>query len=491
MARTSNRLTAMTVQKLKEPGRYADGGGLYLQIGPTGGKSWLFRYTRQGKAREMGLGALNVVSLADAREAAMSVRRTLAAGHDPLETRKAERQQQEAEASGGMTFSECASAYIDAHKSAWRNEKHVAQWSSTIKTYVEPVFGTLPVQAVNLEMVLKVLEPIWQTKPETAARLRGRIESVLDWAAVRGHRSTDNPARWKGHLDKLLPPRSKVQRVQHHAALPFEEIGAFMAELRQREEGAARALEFTILTASRTSEVLNARWEEFDLDAKVWRIPGTRMKAGKDHRVLVLGGGVIAPEMVGDAQTGHADGRFKGISRPREGLELAPEIFTANAEPATDRQFRSDTGVPAVQGSGVVAPVAGEFQLEAAAQVVTTRIDQGVPPGQIAEAQTATIGELLPQGERVRDAGMHLQRGVIVGLNLEFGCHEPIPERLAVSDEATRTRLVVGAEILRIGLAYRRPPVAALVERLAVANVHARVSPLERASTGFGARRQE
>jgi integrase len=130
-----------------------------------------------------------------------------------------------------------------------------------------------------------LLEPIWQTKPETAARLRGRIESVLDWAAVRGHRSTDNPARWKGHLDKLLPPRSKVQRVQHHAALPFEEIGAFMAELRQREEGAARALEFTILTASRTSEVLNARWDEFDLDAKVWRIPGTRMKAGKDHRV--------------------------------------------------------------------------------------------------------------------------------------------------------------------------------------------------------------
>lgn len=285
MARMSNRLTAMTVQKLKEPGRYADGDGLYLQIGPTGGKSWLFRYTRQGKAREMGLGALNAVSLADAREAATSVRRTLAAGRDPLDARKAEREQQEAEASNGMTFSECASAYIEAHKSGWRNEKHVAQWFSTIKTYAEPVFGALPVQAVNLEMVLKVLEPIWQTKPETAARLRGRIEAVLDWAAVRGHRSADNPARWKGHLDKLLPPRSKVQRVQHHPALPYEEIGTFMTDLRQREEGAARALEFTILTASRTSEVLNARWDEFDLGAKVWRIPGERMKAGKDHRV--------------------------------------------------------------------------------------------------------------------------------------------------------------------------------------------------------------
>ena len=285
MARTSNRLTAMAVQKLKEPGRYADGAGLYLQIGPTGGKSWLFRYTRQGKAREMGLGALNIMSLAEAREAAASVRRTLAAGHDPLDVRKAERQQQDAEASNGMTFSECASAYIEAHKSGWRNEKHVAQWSSTIKTYAEPIFGALPVHAINLEMVLKVLEPIWHTKPETAARLRGRIEAVLDWAAVRGHRSTDNPARWKGHLDKLLPPRAKVQSVRHHPALPHEEVGAFMAELRQREEGAARALEFTILTASRTSEVLNARWDEIDLGAKVWRIPGARMKAGKDHRV--------------------------------------------------------------------------------------------------------------------------------------------------------------------------------------------------------------
>jgi integrase len=285
MARVSNRLTAMTAQKLKEPGRYADGGGLYLQIGPTGGKSWLFRYTRRGKAREMGLGAFNALSLADARDAAASVRQTLATGADPLEEREAERKRQEAEASSGITFSECSSAYIEAHKSGWRNEKHAAQWSATLKTYAEPVFGTLPVQAVDLEKVLKVLEPIWQTKAETAARLRGRIEAILDWAAVRGYRSADNPARWKGHLDKLLPPRSKVQRVQHHPALPYEEIGAFMAALRKREGGAARALEFTILTASRTSEALNARWDEFDLDAKVWNIPGERMKAGKDHRV--------------------------------------------------------------------------------------------------------------------------------------------------------------------------------------------------------------
>ena len=285
MARVSNRLTAMTVQKLKEPGRYADGGGLYLQVGPTGGKSWLFRYTRRGKAREMGLGAVGVLSLADAREAATSVRQTLATGADPLEAREAERKRQEAESSSGMTFAECASAYIRAHKSGWRNEKHAAQWPSTIRNYAEPVFGALPVQAVDLGMVLKVLEPIWQTKPETASRLRGRIETVLDWAAVHGYRSADNPARWKGHLDKLLPSRSKIQRVQHHPALPYEEVGAFMAELRPREEGAASALEFTILTASRTSEVLNAWWDEFDINAKLWCIPGERMKAGKDHRV--------------------------------------------------------------------------------------------------------------------------------------------------------------------------------------------------------------
>jgi len=285
MARAANKLTAMAVQKLKEPGRYADGNGLYLQVGPTGGKSWLFRYTLRGKAREMGLGAVGVLSLADARDVASSVRRTLAAGADPLEVREAEKRRQAAEASNGMTFAECASAYIEAHKPGWRSEKHAAQWPSTIKTYAEPVFGAEPVQAINLDMVLKALEPIWQTKPETATRLRGRIEAILDWAAVRGYRPTDNPARWKGHLNKLLPSRSKVQRIQHHAALPYEEIGTFMAELRQRKEGAARALELTILTASRTSEVLNATWDEFDLEGRVWCIPGKRMKSGKDHRV--------------------------------------------------------------------------------------------------------------------------------------------------------------------------------------------------------------
>lgn len=285
MARASNKLTAMGVLKMKEPGRYADGGGLYLQVGPTGGKSWLFRYTRQGKAREMGLGALGVLSLSEAREKAAEARQVLAAGGDPIEVREIERVRLRLEEARGMTFAQCAAAYIDAHKAGWRNAKHAAQWTSTLKAYAEPAFGALPVQAVDLTLVLRALEPIWQAKPETASRVRGRIEAILDWATVRGYRSGDNPARWKGHLAKLLPARSKVQKVEHHAALPYEEIGTFMAALRQRQGGAARALEFTILTAARTSEALNAQWEEFDLTAKVWNVPGARMKAGRDHRV--------------------------------------------------------------------------------------------------------------------------------------------------------------------------------------------------------------
>lgn len=285
MARVSNRLTAMMVQKLKEKGRYGDGDGLYLQVGPTGRKSWLFRYTRHGKAREMGLGALNAMSLADARSAAASARHMLATGIDPLEAKAAEKERRRAEACSKITFSECAAAYIETHKSEWTNEKYAAQWLSSIKTSVEPVLGALPVQDVNLDNVMKVLEPIWPTTPKTAKDVQNRIESILDWAAVRGYRSADNPARWKGCLDKLFLPPSKVKKEKHHAALAYAEIGAFMKVLRQRKEGAARALEFTILTATRTSEALNAHWEEFDLDAKVWSIPGERMKARKEHRI--------------------------------------------------------------------------------------------------------------------------------------------------------------------------------------------------------------
>jgi integrase len=264
----------------------ADGNGLYLRIGPTGSKSWLLRYMAGRKSHDMGLGSLALVGLREAREHALQQRRLLRLeGIDPIAKRRAARQAAIIEAASAMTFKSCAEAYIAAHKAGWKNPKHAAQWPSTLQTYVYPIFGDLPVQAVDVGLVTKAIEPIWSTKPETASRVRGRIESVLDWATVRGYREGENPARWRGHLEKLLPARRKVAAVEHHAALPYPELPTFMGDLRLREGLAARALEFAILTAARTGEVLGARWSEVDLDGRLWTVPANRMKAGREHRV--------------------------------------------------------------------------------------------------------------------------------------------------------------------------------------------------------------
>jgi integrase len=237
----------------------------------------------------MGLGPLHIVGLAEAREKAREARRLRHEGIDPIEARVDARKTRQAEkqlaAATAMTFKGCAELYIEAHAPGWKNPKHAKQWPSTLETYVYPVFGALPVQAVDVGLVMKVLGPIWQNKPETASRVRGRIESVLDWATARGYRKGENPARWRGHLDNLLPARGKVRKVQHHPALPYAKIGEFIGALRKQEGVGARALEFLILTASRTGEVIGAQWEEFDLTKKVWIVPGERMKAGKEHRV--------------------------------------------------------------------------------------------------------------------------------------------------------------------------------------------------------------
>lgn len=285
MAGGINKLSAVAVQKAKAPGYYGDGGGLWLQISKLGGKSWVFRFTQHGKTREMGLGPVHTVSLSQARVKASEFRAVVADGRDPIAERKAQQQHARLSAANAKTFDECATAYIEAHRAGWKNEKHGKQWSATLDAYASPVIGKLPASAVDTGLVLRILEPIWQEKTETASRLRGRIESVLDWATVRGYRAGENPARWKGHLDKLLPARSKVQKVQHHAALPYVEIGAFMAELRKREGVSARALEFSILTVARSGEVRGAMWAEFDLEGRVWTVPAERMKAGKEHRV--------------------------------------------------------------------------------------------------------------------------------------------------------------------------------------------------------------
>jgi integrase len=284
MAHGIGKLAAVSLSRLPA-GMHGDGGNLWLQVTPSGARTWLFRFRHAGKARAMGLGPLHTVSLAEARVKARECRRLLLEGFDPLEARKATRLAVKLDAAKVMTFRECAERYIAAHKAGWRNPKHAAQWPATLTAYVYPVFGPLPVQAIDTALVMKAVEPIWNAKPETASRVRGRIESVLDWATARGYRAGENPARWRGHLENLLPARNKVRRVKHHAALPYPEIAAFVAELRQQEGIAARALEFAILTAARTGEVIEARWDEINTAERLWTIPAERMKAGKEHRV--------------------------------------------------------------------------------------------------------------------------------------------------------------------------------------------------------------
>ncbi|MGK5020778.1 tyrosine-type recombinase/integrase [Janthinobacterium sp. LB2P10] len=285
MARTVEKLSALAVSKAKTPGYLGDGAGLYLQISKSGTKSWIFRFTFSGKQREMGLGAAHTIGLGDARVKARECRALLLTGKDPLEARNAEKLADALERAKMITFDQCAAAYIAAHRSGWKNIKHASQWENTLATYAGPIIGALPVAAVDTGLVVKVLSPIWQEKTETATRLRGRIESILDWATVSKYRVGENPARWRGHLDNLLADPGKLGRVKHHPALPWQDVGGFMKELRQRDGMSARAVEFAILTAARSGEVRGAVWEEIDLDCALWTIPAVRMKAGREHRI--------------------------------------------------------------------------------------------------------------------------------------------------------------------------------------------------------------
>jgi integrase len=272
------RLTALKIKGLK-PGRHGDGGGLWLQVRDAERRSWLFRYTLHGRAREMGLGPAGDVSLAEAREAARKCRAMLREGLDPLEQRRAARQ-----AAHAVTFREVCDRYLAAHQAAWRNEKHKWQWRQTLDLACQRI-GARSVRDVDTGDVMSVLEPLWRERTETASRLRGRIEAVLDYATARDWRAGPNPAAWRGHLAKLLPAPGKVARVAHFAALAWPEIAPFMGELRAQEGVAAAALEFTILTAARSGETRGATWAELDLASAVWTVPASRMKAGREHRV--------------------------------------------------------------------------------------------------------------------------------------------------------------------------------------------------------------
>lgn len=285
MSRQLNKLTVRGVKTLNSEGYYGDGGGLYLQISRFSTKSWVYRFRLNGRNREMGLGPFPDVTLQKARGLAENCRAMVREGQDPIEARKLDRARANLEFETAVTFKKVADDYIAQNEAGWSNRKHGQQWSNTLGTYAYPLIGGLPVSLIDTHHITKILEPIWVTKNETARRVRGRIESVLDAARVKGLRTGENPARWKGHLDKLFPAASKVSSVKHHPALPYPHMGAFMERLRDRDGAAASGLEFLILTAARTGEVIGARWSEVDMQRARWVLPADRMKGRREHSV--------------------------------------------------------------------------------------------------------------------------------------------------------------------------------------------------------------
>lgn len=325
-----HKLSALAVRNAK-PGRYYDGEGLWLYVTDTSRK-WVLRYTWNKRAREMGLGPTARVSLAEARAAAEKHRvrlrqvqaaaaDRLADGADPAEVAKVIAQADPIDARRKLrvvlgsgveeyTFEDVANKYMEAHQAEWKNPKHREQWMNTLTGYVYPIFGKKPVSAVDTGLVMRVLEEIWTEKTETASRVRGRIEAVLDYATARGWRSGDNPARWRGHLEHMLSKKAKVQRVEHHAALPWAKVGTFMESVSQASGIGATALRFLILTAARTGEVVGAQWREIDMDAAVWTVPAARMKAGREHRVPLSEPALAILREMAEKRTGSADTDF-------------------------------------------------------------------------------------------------------------------------------------------------------------------------------------
>jgi integrase len=343
MATRIKRLTDRTVKALmvkRRKGLHPDGNGLYLQVFSSGSGSWIFRYKVAGRARDMGLGSLTDVSLAKAREKTTQARQQRDEGKDPIVERDAQRAQERLAEARSITFQDCAEQLIASHEAGWRSPKHRIQWRNTLCTYAYPIVGDIPVADVNTDLVMRVLQPIWGVKTETASRVRGRIETVLSWAKARGLRQGENPAQWRGHLDHLLPARSKVRRVVHHPALPYRDVPGFMAKLRAREGIASRALGFVILTAARAGEVLGAKFDEIDLEERLWTVPAARMKGAKEHRVpLTPPALAIVKEM---AEIRRSDFVFPGARRNRPMSAMTLLIVLRGLHPGvTTHGFRS------------------------------------------------------------------------------------------------------------------------------------------------------
>jgi integrase len=386
MARTLNRLTALAVSRAKDRGLYADGGGLALQVSKAGARSWVFRFMRDGRERCMGLGSLNSVGLAKARIKAAAARELLADGKDPIAIKDAQR----AALAPAMTFQRAAAEFIAAHRSGWRSAAHAVQWEVTLATFAEPLIGALPVQAINTDHVTAVLLPIWQDKPETASRLRGRVESILDWATARKFRSGDNPARWKGHLEYLLPAR--VRKVEHHAALAYAKLPEFMIGLRAQQGVAAQALELTILTAARSGEILGAKWSEFDLAAFIWTIGSGRMKAARVHRVP-LSDAALA---VLNARPRDGEYVFPGLKRGKPISKMAmPDLLERMGHPdCTVHGFRSSFRDWAAEQTDY----AGDVVEAALAHAVRSKVEAAYRRGDLFEKRRELMDEWAATG---------------------------------------------------------------------------------------------
>jgi integrase len=341
--RRVGKLTTAKIDKLVKPGLYGDGGNLYLKIGESGSRSWVVRFKINGKSRKLGLGPLSIIGLTEAREKAISACRQLLDGFDPITLKHAAKAAARLADAKTVTFDEAAKQYIEAHRAGWKSDKHAAQWSATLKAHASPIFGHLAVRDVDTGLVMRALTPLWTKLPETAVRLRGRIESVLSFAEVHGYRTEGkNPATWRGHLDQLLPARSKVRKVKHFAALPYDELPDFLIALHGQYGVAALALEFTILTIARTSQTINAVWSEIDLTNRMWIIPENRMKAEREHRVPLSDRAIaILDDVKSIRQKG--DFLFPGMKRgkPLSNMAMLTLLERMQRDDVTVHGFRS------------------------------------------------------------------------------------------------------------------------------------------------------
>jgi integrase len=382
-------LTAKRVDRLrKKPGRYLDQRGLYLQIGENRNGSWILRYERSGHERMLGLGSIHDFSLKEARELAREARQKLAKGIDPIQAKREDRAAKALELAKTVTFESAAQQYHDQHKGKWK-PRHALQFANSLKEYAFPKIGKLSCAAIDTGLVLKCIEPIWNTKTETASRVRGRIEAVLDWATVRGYRTGDNPARWKGHLSNVLPARGEIQKTKHYPALPYSQIPVFMAALRSREGTAARALEFLILTAARSSEVTGALWPEIDLGSKLWTVPAGRIKGGKEHKVPLSDRALAILKGLPDEKEKGNPFIFMGTRKGLSNMSMPVLLRRMNYQNITVHGFRSTFRTWAAEMTGYPNHVV-EMAL---AHVIGSKVERSYQRGALLDKRRRLMAE--------------------------------------------------------------------------------------------------